>query len=419
MNKLICFLLVLRGFNSWAQPELLYDNYVYDERIKTVMFTKANIDDRYAIITLGTNEQLELGFDILGNENEFFQYTIIHCDANWQPTNMNQNEYINGLTFDNITDFRNSTNAFVRYVHYKLMLPNENLRPRISGNYLLKVYRNFDEADLVITRRMLVLDNRVNITGKVQPATLAQNRYTKQELQFSINYKGYNIPNPFGDVNVVITQNGRWDNAIRGLKPQFIRDNVLEYNNFDQAVFSGGNEFRFFDFRSLRQVSPNVRSKTFDSVYHVILNPDESRGSKQYFQYIDNNGRRVLGNRDGVNFNTDGDYAWVNFYLLSLNEIQSGDVYVFGEFTDWKLLPEYKMKYNKNRGRYDLEVLLKQARYEYIYALKGEEGKPDEVTLEGSSFNTENEYLILVYHKNIQFRYDELIGVRKLSSTAQ
>jgi hypothetical protein len=163
-----------------------------------------------------------------------------------------------------------------------------------------------------------------------------------------------------------------------------------------------------------------VRTKTFDSLYHVILNPDESRGSKQYFQYLDNNGRRILGNREGSDFNRDGDYAWVNFYLYSLSPLQNGDVYVFGEFSDWKLLPQYKLSYNKNRSRYDLEALLKQGRYEYIYAIKNEEsGMPDEVSLEGSSANTENEYLILVYHKNIQFKYDELVGATKISTVTQ
>ena len=89
--------------------------------------------------------------------------------------------------------------------------------------------------------------------------------------------------------------------------------------------------------------------------------------SKQYFQYLDNNGRRILANREGINRDIDGDYAWVNFYLMSMSPVQEGDVYVLGEFTDWKLLPKYKMYYNKNRGRYDLEAQLKQGRYEYIY----------------------------------------------------
>ncbi len=416
----ILFLFTLLSSSSLFAQGLKYDNYIYDENVKTVLFSKAGVDDRYPIMSLNSDEQLELGFDILGNKNEFFQYSLTHCDANWNPTPLQQSEYITGLTIDNISDYRFSTNTYVKYVHYKLLLPNENMKPRISGNYLLKVFRNFDEEELVLTRRMLVLNNNVIITGKAQPATLAQNRFTKQELQFSINYKGYNIPNPFGDVSVVIMQNGRWDNAQTGMKPQFIRDNILEYNSFDATVFSGGNEFRFFDFRSLRTLSPNVRTKTFDSLYHVILNPDESRGSKQYFEYVDNNGRRIIGNKDGINPNIDGDYAWVNFYLMSMSPVQEGDVYVFGEFTDWKLLPEYKMYYNKNRSRYDLETKLKQGRYEYIYAVKDESsGQPNEVIFEGSSANTENEYFILVYHKNIQYKYDELVGARKLTTLKQ
>jgi hypothetical protein len=420
MIRLTTLLLLLFSASVSFAQELVFDNYIYDPNVQSVIFSKAGVDDRFPIMTLNSNEQLQLGFDVIGNTNEFFQYSLTHCDANWNPTPLGQNEYINGLTIDNINEYRFSTNTYVRYVHYNLLLPNENMKPRFAGNYLLKVFRNFDEEELVLTRRMLVLSSNVTIDGKVQPASLAQYRFTKQELQFNINYKGFNIPNPFGDVSVVITQNGRWDNAIRGLKPQFIADNVLQYNSFDQAIFPGGNEFRFFDFRSLRTLSPNVRSKTFDSVYHVILNYDESRGSKQYFQYLDNNGRRVLANREGINSDIDGDYAWVNFYLISMSPVQEGDVYVLGEFTDWKLLPKYKMYYNKNRGRYDLEVQLKQGRYEYIYAVKNETtGQPDEVSLEGSSSNTENEYLILVYHKNIQFKYDELVGVRKLSTVGQ
>jgi hypothetical protein len=420
MIRLTTLLLLLFSASVSFAQELVFDNYIYDPNVQSVIFSKAGVDDRFPIMTLNSNEQLQLGFDVIGNTNEFFQYSLTHCDANWNPTPLGQNEYINGLTIDNINEYRFSTNTYVRYVHYNLLLPNENMKPRFAGNYLLKVFRNFDEEELVLTRRMLVLSSNVTIDGKVQPASLAQYRFTKQELQFNINYKGFNIPNPFGDVSVVITQNGRWDNAIRGLKPQFIADNVLQYNSFDQAIFPGGNEFRFFDFRSLRTLSPNVRSKTFDSVYHVILNYDESRGSKQYFQYLDNNGRRVLANREGINSDIDGDYAWVNFYLISMSPVQEGDVYVLGEFTDWKLLPKYKMYYNKNRGRYDLEAQLKQGRYEYIYAVKNETtGQPDEVSLEGSSSNTENEYLILVYHKNIQFKYDELVGVRKLSNVGQ
>jgi hypothetical protein len=131
---------------------------------------------------------------------------------------------------------------------------------------------------------------------------------------------------------------------------------------------------------------------------------------------VDNDGRRIIQNKDnGTSGETDGDYAYTNFYLLSSDPVPQ-DVYVYGEFTDWKMKPEYKMEYNKNRGRYDLETVLKQGRYEYFY-VTDDNGKPSELTFEGSSSQTENEYFILVYHKNVKYKYDELIGVRKLTTT--
>ncbi|MES2691045.1 MAG: type IX secretion system plug protein domain-containing protein [Bacteroidota bacterium] len=410
MIKTSVFLLsLLLSFSSFCQ--LVYDNQEYDKNVRTVYLVKKGTDDRYPIVSLNSTQQLELSFDMLGNKNEYFQYTIVHCNAQWQPTGLNQNEYIRGLTFDNVNDFKFSTNTYVKYVHYSIALPNENIKPMIAGNYLIKIYRNFDEEDLVLTRRMMVLNSTTTITGTVKPASLAQFRYTKQEIGFSVNYKGFTMPDPFQDVNVVIMQNFRWDNAIRGLKPLFIRDNTLDYNYFDQNLFPGGNEFRFFDIRSLRQFSPNVKTKTLDSVYHAYLQFEESRGSKQYFQYIDFNGKRVIDNKDGQNPAIDGDYANITFYLLNLSQLDQ-DVYVFGEFTDWRLLPEYKMWYNKNRLRYELDTQLKQGRYEYKYATPDATGAPDESTFEGSHSNTENEYLILIYHKHIQFKYDELVGAQ-------
>lgn len=414
---ILCCISILSLFKITAAP---YENKIFDTRVQTILFNKAGTEDRYPIISLNSLEILKLSFDILGAQSENLQYTIVHCDANWNQTSLNQNEYLAGMTFDNIQDFKFSTNTYVKYVHYNILLPNENMKPRISGNYIVKVYRNFDEEDLLFTRRMLVLNNASTIEGIARPATLAEHRYTKQELQFTVGINPNMVVNPLQDVSIVLMQNSRWDNAITELKPQFMSNNKLEYNYLDQTLFNGGNEFRFFDIRQLRQFSANVRSKRTDSVVHVILNLDESRGAMQYFNYLDYNGKRLVQNKEGNNSDIDGDYAYVNFYLSSVMGVPpDAEVYVFGEFTDWRLMPEYKMYFNKNRQRYDLEVPLKQGRYEYCYAVKNDKGRPDESVLEGNHFQTENEYLVLVYAKNLQYHYDELIGARKFSTQTQ
>ena len=82
-----------------------FDNTIYDKKVQTVQLMVNGTDDRYPIISLNA-QQLKLSFDVIGTNNEYFQYTLIHCDQAWKPTNMQQSLYIKGSTFDNITDFK-------------------------------------------------------------------------------------------------------------------------------------------------------------------------------------------------------------------------------------------------------------------------------------------------------------------------
>jgi len=391
-------------------------NEIFDSRVKSVQLFKNGSDDRYPIIAIDA-EQLKLSFDMMGAQSENLQYSLTLCDANWNPSPLNQFEYIKGMQFDNISDFKFSTNTYIKYVHYNLVFPNENMKPIWAGNYILKVFRNFDETDLLMQRRCMIIKRTSTVDGTAKIASLPQFRYTKQEVLFSVNYNASQIVNPLEDVKVVVLQNYRWDNALTGLKPMFSSNQKLDYTYPDANVFDGRNEFRYFDIRNLKQYSINVRSKRLDTTWHVILNIDESRIANQYFQYVDYNGRQLLQNKEGFNSDIDGDYAYVNFYLNAWSSNGGNeDIYVIGEFSDWKCLPAYKMYFNKNRQRYDLEVPMKQGRYEYTYAFQNKNNLPDDVAIEGSHSQTENEYLILVYTRNLQYNYDELIGARRLQS---
>ena len=73
-----------------AQDEY-YDNVSLDESIATVILQKnIGIYDPSPIINLGTNETLKLSFDKLEPQNEFLNYSMIHCDRNWEPSNLQQ-----------------------------------------------------------------------------------------------------------------------------------------------------------------------------------------------------------------------------------------------------------------------------------------------------------------------------------------
>lgn len=415
MKKTLLFLLVLSSLYSLGQR--VYDNTCYDDKVATVILQKnIGIYDPLPVLNLGSTESLKLSFDMLDPQNEFLNYSIIHCNRNWMPSDLQPMDYVNGNTMGEITDYKFSTNTYQTYTHYSLNFPTEEMTLTKSGNYILKVFRNFDEEDILLTRRFMVVDIQTKISSTIKSATVPEFRFSHQEVDFSINYLGFEIPNPFLDVNVTIIQNNSWNNAITNLKPQFVNNNELSFNYENENLFPGTNEFRFFDIRSLRFFSNNVIKKYIDSVQNVVLRPEESKAYLNYVRWIDYNGKRDIFNSDGMNLVEDGDYALVHFNFKSNNLEDMGEIFVYGELTDWQLKDEFKMTYSPELNMYTCPVLLKQSYYNYHFILRGKDGKIDYSFTEGNHQETENDYTILVYHKNVFYGYDEIIGLGSRNS---
>ncbi|MFT5055340.1 MAG: hypothetical protein ACI80H_000036 [Pseudoalteromonas distincta] len=410
---LICCL----AFAATFAQKTVYDNTNYSPKVKTVLLQKdLSIYDPSPVISLNSGDRLKLSFDLFSTNSEFFNYTFVHCNRNWEASDLQQMEYISGNLMGEITSISFSTNTYQKYTHYALNFPTAGMGLTKSGNYILKVFRNFDETDLVLTRRFMVLDNQTKIEASIKSATNAEFRYTHQEIDFTVDYEGFQIPNPFLDVNVTILQNNSWNNAIYNLKPLFVNSNELSFNYEDKNLFPGTNEFRFFDIRSLRTFSSQVVKKYTDSVQNAVLKPDETRYHLGYLRWLDYNGKRDIVNADGIDIVEDGDYAMIHFYLKSKNIAEFGDVYVYGELTDWQLKDEFRMKYWPDYEMYGVSALLKQSYYNYHYVLKDKDGNIDYTFTEGNHQETENDYTILVYHKNVFYGYDELIGALNRNS---
>lgn len=395
-----------------ATVPIQYNNVQYEPNIKTVLLTQYNSFERFPAIDLNSNQQLQLVFDEIKPENDNYQYTFIHCSANWELSYLRPNEYLTGSFFENVNDYQFSSTTFQVYTHYNIVFPTAEMKPKVSGNYILKVYRNFDENDIVLTHRFMVVDDKFIITGGVNSATVPSLRNTSQEVDFSVDLGDNIVPNPLMDVKSTIMQNLRWDNAIFDLKPRFINGRKLDYNYEEGNVFLGGNEFRYFDIRSLRFLSFNVRRKYVEgNVKNVLLYTDNTKMNLPYLQTIDFNGKRVIDNRDGnLKGEIEGDYCSVHFTFIS--DKLDRDVYIFGELSDWELRDEFKMEWNENFNQYEATLVLKQAYYNYYYVTPNKEDpkKIDTTLTEGNSSMTENDYYIMTYNKNPFMQYDELLG---------
>lgn len=395
------------------------EDYVYKSNIKTVQLYREGFELSPPILPFIGGDQLRLRFDDLKGDYKDYSYTFIHCDANWQPSNLVKSEYMRGFFENQITNYEMSFNTIQQYTHYTVAFPNNDVQLTKSGNYLLVVYEDFDQTNIVLTRRFMLYEDEVNIGARVKQATIVDDRRTTHEIDFVVNHAGYRINNPFGEVTVILRQNDRWDNAITNLKPMFVKEDQLTYEYDYDNTFPAGSEYREFDTKSLRFYSERIASIDYDSLHnHVYIKSDEKRTFKRYLLDEDINGRYLIKNDDGFDSHVEADYAFVHFELFWDEVLVHGNVYVFGGLSDWQFKPEFKMRYNYKRKSYMLATYLKQGFYNYEYVLL-EDGKNagDATYFEGSHWETENNYSIFVYHKTPGQYYDRLIGMTIVNST--
>ena len=397
------------------QQKITYKNQILNPNIKTVLCHKKEEELSLAIINLASDDKLLISFDDLDADRKNYSYTIIHCNSDWTASDLMQSEYIDGFTEEPISNYEFSFNTIQKYTHYKFEFPSANIKPILSGNYIFKIYEENDNT--IIYKRFMVLDTKLHIDANVRRATLAEDRSTKHEIDFTIKYPNLVVADPFADIKVHIKQNNKEDNAITDLIPQFVRNDELIYDYEDGNTFWGNNEFRHFDFKSLRYQSERIKNIDFDSTHnHVYLFNDKKRPFDHYSIEVDINGNFIIESQEGWKSSIEADYAFVHFTLPADN-ISYGDLYLLGAFSDWELKDDFKLKYNAKEEKYEGSIYLKQGYYNYHYALKDTTTNRVDVSfIEGTHYQTRNDYYIYVYYRNVGDRYDRFVGFLKTSS---
>jgi hypothetical protein len=416
MKNVITFILLLitGSYSSFAQST--YDNNVFRPEIKSVEFYNTAKQASFPLITLGAGDKVQLDFDSLLGGTQNYYYTIEHCDANWNSSNLAPAESLQNYTEDRITNFSYSTNTVQKYTHYQLKLPNENIAPKIAGNYILKVYEDDDQSKMILTRRLYVVSPKVNLTAEIVPSNDNATRQTNQKINFTLNYGGLRVQNPGTDLRAFIMQNARVETAQLNAQPTYIRGTQLIYGDVSINDFPGGNEFRHFDTRTLKLNSERVLHIYRDTANTIMLLTDPDRNEPNYtFQY-DLNGAFYVLNQDGTDPSTDADYAHLYFSLNTKKSPNDGSPYIVGQFNDYKIDEHNKMKFDAASNKFVNSLLLKQGVYDYTYVWVDKAGKTDNTALEGSHFETENDYQLLVYYHPAGARWEELVGYSLLNT---
>ena len=376
--------------------------------IKTIEFRGNTPQAQLPIIKLG--ERFQLTFDdLVGDERDYF-YKIDHFNFDWTPSDLAKSEYLDGFDNVRIESYENSFNTLVMYSHYRLTIPNRDLRGITkSGNYLLGIYD--DRNNLIFSQKFIVYEETANVGVEIKRARNHNYINTKQVVQFNINSQGFNFINPDQNVKTLVLQNSNLKTAINNLKPQYTLGNELIYRYDEEASFWGGNEYLNFDNSDVRGATSSIRRVELEDTFVNYLYTNITRKDRPYTYNPDINGNFVIRNQRAQNSSIESEYAWVHFSLQFFDNLNEGDeIHIYGNFNNYTLDDSTRLTYDRNNDVYRLRYLFKQGFYNYKYVIKRNDGSIDEGTISGNFDETENEYTVLVYYRELGGRFDRVVG---------
>ena len=412
-------LLNISRISTAQNDSVLFTNHIFNESVKTVRFFKEGWELTYPVINLNSDEKLELQFDLIGRNSDSYYYTIVHCSKDWERSDIIPSVYLEGFPENPVVDYVSSFNTTVNYIHYSLTIPNDMISFRISGNYILMIYPEGEPEKPVLTRRFMVSEDTAPVGMEAHRARLYGDMNTDQQVDMNVNISGLNISDPYKDVFAFILQNGRWNNAKKNLKPDIFGSTELKFGSLSgRNIFRGGNEYRYFDIKTIKTQTEYVRKIDFlVSNYSVYLRPSETREFKPYFYWKDFNGNYYVAIQEKKNPRIEADYVYVYFTLQSKYPAEEGKIYVSGALADWSFGPGNLMNYNPDSQSYECVMLLKQGWYNYEYFFRKDGDNTGNVSkFEGNHYETENDYTALIYYRNPRERYDRLIGTRTINT---
>ena len=390
---------------------------VYNEQVRTLRVARE-------VLVLGEMEPLQISFDEMSHDVHFYTYSVEMLN-----TSLLSSEYLQGFTTRDITDFEHSMNTSREYTHYWFEFPNDEMQLTKSGAYRLTVYEDGDPENKVAEVDFCVVEPLVKIDAKVRANTDVEFNGRYQQIDVDVDLKQSAISYQPSEFRVEVTQNNRLDNAVTLTQPTFVEPNRLRYINNRALIFEGGNEYHHFDAFSCFYAGTGI-DRVFHELgdYHALLFRDEITQG-QYIHQFDSNGRFVVNAERTSDSDTEAEYMWVYWTMPADKPWFDGALYIGGEIFGNELSLRNRMQYDNDTKVYWLTALVKQGGYDYQYWFvpksqitnhKSEIINKNTTTqrVDGSYWQTENEYAIYVYWRPFGARYDRLVGVKIIRSNA-
>lgn len=363
------------------------------------------------------SDRIVISFDELSEDRRYMRYELIHCDARWKPEGLVDSEFLDGFNVADVDDYSYSQATLVHYVHYRITIPNEQMRITAAGNYIVRVYPEDDPDETLLETRFSVCDFSMRVGAAVTSRTDIDTNESHQQVDVTVDMRDINVRDPFTDLTVVVTQNGRPDNEVILTQPLRVAGDKVYFEHQRPLIFQAGNEYRRFETVSTTYPGMNVDEIVYAApIYNMVLATDYPRAGTSYLYDQTQNGRFFIREYNAVDPDTEADYT-LNHFRLEMPELQGYDIFIDGDLTGRRMDPSSRMVYNRATGAYEASLLLKQGSYNYQYlAVPGGSTRGSTAPVEGNFYPTVNEYTVKVYYRPPGTRYDRLVGVTTVKS---
>jgi len=361
-----------------------------------------------------TEGQVLITFDEFSHDYYRYGYRIIHCNSDWKRSSMLEMEYLDGFYENDVPEGECSRATTLDYTHYEFLVPNDDIRLKLSGNYAVEVFDRDGDGKALLTACFSVVDTRMALEADVSSMTDLGGNLRYQQVEFCVKTAIGEVRRPTEEIKVLVRQNRRTDNQVYGLQPHMVGSDCIYWDHKRELIFDAGNEYRRFEFIHSKTGGRGVDKIRFERPdYHLFLYADEPRlGGYSYDE--DQNGRYLIYTSQLFNDSpVEADYFRVHFCYPMSAPLNPDRLYVLGDLTHNRFDESNRMKWNPDEKAYTLDLMLKQGSYNYMYVAE-KNGRMTTDFTEGNYWATENEYEVFIYYRPLGQQYDALVAYTTL-----
>ena len=381
--------------------------------IKSLQYFANNKVTNLPVLRMGSSDKLNISFDVESKREPSFNIVFKFCDSEWEPYDNLLLEGIGENTYYNVTTERLPITKEGAEYYVSESFPNRDIKFNNSGKWMFFIVDNFDDEIVYDWGKFYVVENLINLKTEIKnwrrEGSISSNNANDRVINLKTRFSLPDSISPFRVNHIEIVKNLEIDFPTIIEKDAFATNRGYEWdgaNNFEFVVrdLEPGNEYRQVNLRDIDKYKMPLTRAHFDGIEYSRFYKLGVRDFNGGFKLMDKQ-------------NEYSDYLVATFEFKPHEEIYD-DIFIVGSFTNWEVLPWFKL--NLEDEIYSINLELKRGIYDYQYV----SGYIDDEIVEdidwrlfeGNFWDTENVYSIFLYYKSPEKgEYDKIIGFKQIA----